>query len=319
VWNLYGPTETTIWSTVDRVTPGVLPIMVGSPIANTQVHVVDAAGALAPIGILGELCIGGDGVALGYRGRPELTAERFVSDRFSARPGARMYRTGDLARWHPDGRLECLGRLDHQVKVRGFRIELGEVEAALVRHPAIRQAVATVFGDAADVRLAAHVVLEDAASFDDQDLRGFLRHSLPEYMVPAVFVPMAALPLTANGKIDRKALLVPASAPAAQDSRARPTTDFERRVAAIWTEVLGPIDIPVDATFFDLGGHSLLIARVRGRLEQQLGRSISMADLFEYQTVRSLAAHLERQGGEAAGETPGVVRRVERRRVRSAG
>lgn len=319
VWNLYGPTETTIWSTVDRVTAGTAPVMIGTPIANTQVHVLDAAGALASIGMAGELCIGGDGVALGYRGRPELTAERFVPNRFTDRAGARMYRTGDLARWYADGRLECLGRLDHQVKVRGFRIELGEIEAVLGRHPDVRQAVVVVFGDPADARLAAYVVPHDDHAPDNQALRAFLRESLPEYMVPSVFVPMAVLPLTANGKIDRKALPPPTVATVGEEGGPGPATDMEQRIASIWSEILGVSEVPVDKTFFDLGGHSLLVARVRGRLEQQLMRSIAMADLFEYPTVRTLAAHLERHGQEPVSDAPVAVRRVERRRVRNVG
>ncbi len=308
VWNMYGPTETTVWSTVDRVERGA-PILIGRPIANTQVYVLDNALRPLPIGVPGELFIAGDGVARGYHARPELTAERFVPDPFSEMPGARMYRTGDLARWRADGRLECLGRSDQQVKIRGFRIELGEIESVLVQHSSVRQAVVNVYEPSAgDRRLAAYVVGADGAAIDEAALRAHVRQQLADYMVPSVFVTMASLPLTDNGKVDRKALPAPAAkAPAAIAGAARPANDLERSIAAIWAEVLNVPAVPVDENFFDLGGHSLLFAQVQSRLERQLKLTVPMLELFQFPTVRALAVRLVRP---APAPTAGIdVRR----------
>ncbi len=293
VWNMYGPTETTVWSTLDRVTRDG-PIVIGRPIANTRVYVLDAARQPVPVGVAGELFIAGLGVARGYHERPELTQERFVPDLFDARAGAHMYRTGDLARWHADGRLECLGRLDHQVKVRGFRIELGEIEAVLEQHPTVRQAVVGVYEPhAGDRRLVAYLVASNGALPDEAMLRTHVRQHLAEYMVPSIFVPLASLPLTDNGKVDRKALPAPEpKRPAARVGAGQPTTEVEHAIADIWADVLRMPEVPIHENFFDLGGHSLLFAQVQSRLEQRLRHKISMLDLFQFPTVSALAARL---------------------------
>ncbi|HLL46627.1 MAG TPA: amino acid adenylation domain-containing protein, partial [Longimicrobiaceae bacterium] len=244
LWNLYGPTETTVWSTLERVRPGADAVCIGRPIANTQVYLLDGGLAPVPAGVAAELYVGGAGVTRGYLGRPELTAERFVPDAFGAKAGARLYRTGDRVRWRADGRLEYLGRADQQVKVRGFRIELGEVEAALRALEGVREAVAMVREDApGDRRLVAYVVGAEGAEGAEgaapaaAQLRAGLRERLPEHMVPGVVVALERLPLTANGKIDRRAL--PAPERAASGAYVAPRTATEEVLAGIWAEVLG--------------------------------------------------------------------------------
>lgn len=296
LWNMYGPTETTVWSAVRKVTPqaepagGVEPI--GHPIANTQLYVTSPDGALVPVGAVGELCIGGDGVALGYRNQPDLTAERFVADPFSAAPDARLYRTGDRVRRQPDGTVEFLGRLDHQVKVRGFRIELGEIESVLGGHPAVAQCALMVRGADQDTTLAAYYVARDqgpGATLDD--LREHLRRSVPDYMVPSAFVRLDSMPLTPNGKIDRAQLpAVERPVAAAGDA---PVTGTERAVAGLWEAVLQVSRPARDANFFDLGGHSLLIVHLHQQLVATLGATCDTLDLFRYPTIRQQAALLD--------------------------
>lgn len=297
LWNLYGPTETTIWSTLERVAKAPAPITIGHPIANTQVYVLSAQGELVPPGVPGELWIGGAGVALGYHGRPELTAERFVPDRFGGRPEGRLYRTGDLARWDDDGRLHHLGRIDHQVKIRGFRIELGEIEALLATHPAVRQAVVNPWqASNGDTRLVAYVVpVASDVEPSSSEIAAYLKRQLPDYMVPGKTVCLPALPLTPNGKIDRKALPPPSEMAdsAAQASLVEPRTETERTLAAIWHEVLQVPTIGIDDNFSAIGGHSLLIARVGGRLRTALGIDVPLRSLFELPTIRELAAHID--------------------------
>lgn len=292
VWNLYGPTETTIWSTVDHVEPGAS-ITIGRPIANTDVYVLDSCQQLLPIGVPGELYIGGTGLARGYRNRGELTAERFVSHPFSNRPGARLYRTGDRVRWRPDGRLDYLGRTDHQVKLRGFRIELGEIETVLAKHPEVAHAVVVVREDApGDKRLVAYLI-SGGRPISIPTLLSFVEHQLPAYMVPSAFVPLDAFPLTPNGKIDRRALPAPHREPSDEAQTARPRTSSEERVAAIWSEVLGVREVGVDDDFFDLGGHSLLATRIVSRLRREFGVDVPLRTLFEAPTVAMLAQHLQ--------------------------
>ncbi|MGH2356175.1 MAG: non-ribosomal peptide synthetase, partial [Chloroflexota bacterium] len=267
LWNLYGPTETTVYSTVSRVERGSRPVLIGRPIANTQVYVLDPHGEPAPIGVTGELYIGGAGVAAGYWRQPELTAARFPADPFSGRPAARLYRTGDLARFQPDGRLECLGRLDFQLKVRGFRIEAGDVEAALQSHPAIREAVVAAKSverapNQPEKRLVAYYTTADRQPLAGRELRAFLTGLLPEYMIPSDYVRLEAFPLTPNRKINRLALPDPVEAPAPADV-VPPRTDLEARLAEIWQGALRRTAIGIDENFFDLGGHSLLVARVQ--------------------------------------------------------
>ena len=287
LWNLYGPTETTIWSTIDRVSTASGQPPIGRPIANTRVHIVDADGLEVPPGGLGEICIAGLGVASGYRGRPELTAERFVPDCGAA--AGRMYRTGDRGRWRNDGRLECLGRLDHQVKVRGFRIELGEVEAVLATDPTVRQAVVQVLGDGASARLVAYLVAHDDVSIDRAALRERLARALPAYMHPAAIVVLDSMPLTANGKVDRKSLPEPDTTRPEQTPFAEPQNEIEERVAAIWRELFGIDRIGVNDDFFDMGGHSLLATQVLSRVAREFGCAVSLYDFFAAPTIASLS------------------------------
>jgi amino acid adenylation domain-containing protein/FkbM family methyltransferase len=289
LWNMYGPTETTVWSTLHRirVADGTVPI--GHPIANTQVYVLDAHRELVPAGVVGELYIGGDGLARGYLHRPELTRERFVSNPFT--PDARLYRTGDLARWLPGGLLECLGRTDHQVKLRGYRIEPGEIEAVIARHPAISEVVVTAREDVpGDKRLVAYVVADSAPANLVHQLRALLRAALPEYMVPVHFVGLGALPLTPNGKIDRKALPAPSreDASAATDFIA-PRSETQKSVAAIWSELLKVPAIGIHDNVFHLGAHSLLAMRALLQIRETLGVDLPLRNLFERPTVAGLA------------------------------
>jgi amino acid adenylation domain-containing protein len=291
LWNLYGPTETTVWSTAWRVEPGHAPVLIGRPIANTQIYILDRAGQPLPPGIAGEIWIAGTGVAEGYHGRPELTAERFVPDRF--RPGGRMYRTGDLGRWDAQGRLEHLGRADHQVKVRGFRIELAEIETVLGAHPAVRQAVVLAREAAAgDVRLVGYVVHHPGEDTTVSELRRFLRKQLPDYMIPSLFVTLDAIPLTPNGKLDRGALPDPfaASARGGRD-REPPAPGNEQLLAEIWREILRVDDIAAEDNFFEIGGHSLLSLRVAAAVEKRTGRRMDPRALF-FKNLRQIAATL---------------------------
>ncbi len=305
LWNVYGPTETTIWSTVHRVRTAESPISIGRPIANTKVYVLDRNGAPTPVGVPGELHIGGTGVALGYLNRPELTAERFLPDPFASEPAARMYRTGDRARWRSNGTLEYLGRLDFQVKIRGFRVELGEIETALSRHPGIAQAVVQPNLDAAGVsRLAAYLVPRGTASPGSAELREYLGRLLPEYMIPSTFTALTALPLTPNGKVDRRRLPAPE---ASQDQRevpfVPPRNEIERTVASVWQKALGVTSVSATDNFFDLGGHSLMIVKVHSELRSTIGHDLSIVEMFQYPTVRLLARRIARTANLEAAAT----------------
>ena len=288
VWNLYGPTETTIWSTVQRVEPGKESVPIGLPIDNTHVLILDRQGRLAPAGVPGEIVIGGDGVAKGYRGRPKLTSDRFGQDGFTGRPGGRLYRTGDLGRRRPDGRLEYLGRMDDQVKVRGFRIELGEVESALRSHGDLRDAAAAV----RDGRLVAFVVYDPGADLTVTEIRRFVSRELPDYMVPSMVVEVNALPMTLNGKVDRKALPNPFRwGHTGHDSHELPATEAEHIVARVWSELLGVSDISAHDNFYEVGGHSLLSIRAMYAIEQQTGHRIDPRTMF-FQSLRQIAEAL---------------------------
>ena len=304
VWNMYGPTETTVWSTCGRVDGGGDGITIGGPIDNTQIWIVDEHGDLAPIGVPGELWIGGEGLAHGYHARPALTAERFVPDRFSECPEARLYRTGDVARWRADGTLVHLGRTDAQVKLRGYRIELGEIEGALARHPEVAAAcVCALPGPGGERRLVAYVVPR-ASRPQPLALREHLRLSLPDYMVPAVFVALDALPLTPNGKVDRRALpaLEPRPLEARRGERA-PHTRAEQIVATVWRELLGVERISVDDNFLDLGGHSLLIMQALAKLEASTGRRLSPR-AFIFQTLEQIAKEYAAMSPESPPPPP---------------
>jgi len=291
VWNLYGPTETTIWSALWQVAPD-RPVMIGKPIANTQLHVLDARLQPVPIGVPGELFIGGAGVATGYWNRVELTNERFLPDPYSSSAGATMYRTGDEVRRHENGDLEYLRRLDWQVKVRGFRVEPGEIEAALRKQPAVHEAVVIVREDLpGDARLVAYVVPANSAGIHTAELQSTLRTTLPEYMIPLMVV-MEALPRTPNGKVERRRLPAPGVLNGSAQTRTWPRDDIERKLAAIWEEVLAVQPIAVGDSFFDLGGHSLLAVRVFARIRAAFGLSLPLATLFRDPTIEHLAAQL---------------------------
>jgi amino acid adenylation domain-containing protein len=292
--NGYGPTECTTfatWHEVRAVPPDAVTIPIGQPIANTEVYVLDAHGELVPPSVIGELYLGGDGLARGYWNDPTLTAARFVPHPFSPVPGARLYRTGDRVRLRADGNLECLGRFDHQVKIRGFRVEPGEIEVALRAHADVREALVMVREDRpGDRRLVAYAVAEGGPA-RALELRRALQERLPDYMVPSIVVCVGAMPLTPNGKVDRSRLPAPDGAAAFSPSAA-PSTELERTIANIWCETLNIMHAGVHDNFFELGGHSLLLAKVHSRLRAALAREVSMMDLFRFPTVHSLAAHL---------------------------
>ena len=331
LWNMYGPSETTIWSTCCQVSAGDATVSLGRPLANTQLYVLDAQLQPVPIGVPGELYIGGDGLARGYLNRPELTDEKFISNPFavSSRRSAvasqqplttadwqlptgdcRLYKTGDLVRWRPDGRLEFLDRIDEQVKIRGFRIEPGEIEAYLNQHPAVRASVVMAREDRSDDRRlvayvlpAASAAIAEASTEGDRrqmplawELRAYLQSRLPAYMVPASFVLLDALPLTPNGKLDRSAL--PAPAVTGRDHEiayVAPRTPFEDRVAALWAATLGLERVGMDDNFFDLGGHSLQAVQLTTRMSTALGRTVSVKDIFLHPTVATLVAALQQR------------------------
>lgn len=293
LWNLYGPTEATIWTSLHRVdeAPGRGVVPIGRPIDNTSAWLLDGQLRPVPWGAIGELCLGGAGVARGYRQRPELTADRFVPDPFG-RPGSRLYRTGDRARLRTDGTLEFLGRDDDQVKLRGFRIELGEVESVLRALPGVAAAAAAVWGAApADQRLVAYVVAMEGGDVDPDELRMRTQRFLPDHMVPSQLELLDALPLTANRKLDRKSLPEPGRAVA--DAGTLPRDPFEEIVAAVWCEVLGLEQVSVDANFFALGGHSLLATRIVGRLGQRFELPVPVRLVFEAPTVQGQARRIE--------------------------
>ncbi|MEP7049205.1 MAG: amino acid adenylation domain-containing protein [Pseudomonadota bacterium] len=301
LWNMYGPTETTVWSTLQRVTDSERDIPIGHAIANTTVYVLDAAGRPAPIGVAGELCIGGEGVARGYRERPELTAEKFVTLSVPGRAAERVYRTGDVVRLRGDLALEFVGRRDHQVKLRGYRIELGEIEAVLAEHPAVRRSTVIVREDSpGDQRLVAYVVPVIPEQLPVEELRSRLRTRLPEYMVPSAIVPLAALPLTPNGKVDRKALPVPQATRAAAALESVVMTDAQRRVAAIWCSVLRLESVGLYENFFDLGGHSLLVIKAHALLRREFEAEVTIVDLFQRTTVAAQAELVSAVGDRTA-------------------
>ena len=318
IHNMYGPTETTVWSTTARVSKDQPSNVVGRPIANTQIYLLDGDRRPVPVGSEGELYIGGLGVARGYLNRPELTAERFVEDPFN--PGGRMYRTGDLARFLPDGRIEYVGRIDQQLKIRGYRIELGEIEAALARHPRVKDAVVVARETpAGDKSLVAYYVARSGEPVSDA--KTYLEGLLPAVMVPSAFVKVDAMPLTPNGKVDRKALPEPgrATMPAAA-AAGPPANQVEGDIAAVWRELLGLPEIGMTDNFFDLGAHSILMVQAHVQLKERLQRNFSMIDLFQFPTVRSLAAHLEgpARGAVLPGKLPPVAAGGDRAQARKA-
>ncbi len=306
VWNGYGPTETTVWSTFWRVQSPVARVLIGGPIANTRAYVLDARMQPVPVGVRGELFIGGTGVSNGYLRRPELTAERFLADPFAGEPGARMYRTGDVVRRLGDGTLECLGRNDHQVKLRGYRIELGEIETRLGECPGVGACVVVVREDRPDDRRLVAYVVAAAMVPNEQELRAHLRAALPDYMIPQTFVVLPALPLTPSGKVDRAALPEPrgfaaAHTPASGTAFVEPRTPAERLVAELWAEALRVGRVGAHDDFFQLGGHSLMAAQVLGRLRRDHGVELAYRRIFEAPTVERFAALVARETGETQG------------------
>ena len=293
VFDLYGPTEATVYSSFALRTRGGRN-QIGRPLPNEQLFILDQRLQPVPIGVPGELFIGGAGLARGYLNQPELTAERFTENPFGP-PGSRLYRTGDLVRYLPDGNVEYLGRIDHQVKIRGFRIELGEVEAQLRKHPQIKEVVVIADEDpSGNKRLVAYIVPNQQPGPAASDLRDHLKKSLPEYMVPSLFVQLEALPLTPNGKVNRKALPKPEIQPGAIGKiSGEPQTDAEILLAQIWCEVLGLGQVGVHDNFFDLGGHSLMITRILSRLRESLQLELPMKSIFEAPTIAEFAVLVE--------------------------
>jgi surfactin family lipopeptide synthetase A len=300
LFNAYGPTEATIWATGAEITRAHQRPPIGRPIPNTQVYLLDAHLQPVPVGVPGELHIGGVGLARGYHHRPELTTEKFIPHPISNTPGARLYKTGDLARYLPDGTIEFLGRIDHQIKIRGFRIELGEVEAVLSQHPFVREAVVTAHEDTSgDWRLVAYVVPAMEQPFPTGEVRRFLRDRLAEYMLPSAFVVLVALPRTPNGKLDRRALPpLDRLREEPETAYAAPRTVVERTLVAIWQEMLHIEKVGMDDNFFELGGHSLLLVRVHDKLKAFLNKEIALVDIFRHPTIRSLATYLSKTQDE---------------------
>ncbi len=319
IQNMYGPTETTIWSTTEMAAPVAGVVNVGTPIANTQVYVLDEAMSPVPIGSVGELFIGGAGVARGYWQREDLTAERFVPDPFSDVPGARLYRTGDLVRWRTDGKLDFLGRADHQVKLRGYRIELGEIESLLDACPGVRQSVVMAREDTPSVvQLVAYLITEGPVS--DTTLRKSLVEQLPDFMVPVHFVTLDRFPLTPNKKIDRKALPVPEKRRVSATAQAQPvvTGSTQQKVAAIWERILGVTGITPRDSFFDLGGHSLLAVQAHREIRNELSvQSLSITDIFRCPTLSALIEVIDQKTG-AAAETASPEETAEAKAERAA-
>jgi amino acid adenylation domain-containing protein len=314
--NGYGPTENTTFTCccpMSDLSPEAISVPIGRPISNTQVYLLDHQLRPVPAGEAGELCIGGDGLARGYNHHPDLTAERFVPDPFSAVPGSRLYRTGDLARHLPDGQIDFIGRRDFQVKVRGFRIELEEVEAALSSHPSIRQCVVTVRNDGRDKQLVAYAVLDEAQTLKAADVRSFLREKLPEYMVPTEFMTLAAFPLTPNGKIDRRALLtVDFKTPETYEDYVAPRTPVEELLAGIWSEILDVKLVGVRDNFFDLGGHSLRATQMVSRVRDVFQKVLPIRLLFENPTIEALAAFIESGRHSSGNRVPPPLQRIDR-------
>ncbi|WP_416671495.1 non-ribosomal peptide synthetase [Egbenema bharatensis] len=313
--NLYEPTEAAIdvtaWHCQPQENETIVPI--GRPIANTQIYILNPAGQPVPIGVPGEVHIGGVQLARGYLRRPELTAEKFIPNPFSSEPGLRLYKTGDLAHYLPDGTIEYLGRIDHQVKIRGFRIELGEIEAVLNQHPIVSSSVVLVREDEPGLqRLVAYVVMRSNEIDLTLELRQFVAEKLPTYMVPTVFVKLEALPLTPNGKVDRKALPTPGIyQPELLANYVIPQTEQERTIAAIWKEILHLKNVGIHDNFFDLGGHSLLLIQLNNQLHERLKLNLSILDLFRYPTIHSLIKYLNQIDQEFSASQQEVVQQFE--------
>lgn len=322
ILNMYGPTETTIWSTAAPITPGHA-VTIGKPMHDTQVYLVDESGHPCSADEVGEIYIGGGSVARGYWQQPQLTAERFVMADFGGVGGQRLYRTGDLGRFRADGSLEHLGRIDHQIKIRGYRVELGEIETVLREHPAVAQAIVVPCSQAGSQQLAAYVVVEKDHQVTATELRVHATRKLPDYMIPAVIVFLAELPTTPNGKVDRKALPPAPASPSAGENEeiAKPTSILEKKIASVWGEVLGIAAVGIHQNFFELGATSLIAAEAVVVLRETLNQPLKLTDLFAHPTVSELALFLTHGAGGAAsqrGAERGSARLVAMRRRRRA-
>ena len=301
--NMYGPTETTIWSSTHPVDEGDQVVPIGMPLANTTIHILDNYGQPVPAGMTGEIYIGGDGVARGYVNSPAMTAERFIPDPFSGRPGMRLYRTGDMGRYRRDGNIEFLGRNDSQVKIRGFRIEISEIEATLARHPQVLQCVVSVREVEGIKSLVVHYVASEAKELKADELRRFLKQTVPEYMVPSQFISLKEMPLTTSGKVDRKRLPeIEKLRPLLETRLVSPRDEVEGAIAAIWRRVLRIPELGIDDNFFDLGGHSLLMVQAHREIQEHFQTTIPLIKLLEHPTVRALAAYIR---GTAQNDSPG--------------
>ena len=300
IFNHYGPTETTVGVLTHQVQSGSLSeqtglVPLGRPIANTRTYILDARLAPVPVGVPGELYIGGANVARGYLNRSAQTAEKFIPDPFTIEPGMRLYRTGDRARYMPDGSIEFLGRVDNQLKLRGYRIELGEIEARLNEHSKVREAIVLAREDEGEEkRLVAYVTARYDSAPTSDELRGYLRSSLPEYMVPTAFVTLSEFPLTPNGKVDRQALPRPELRRALSEGSVGPRTPLETQMVELWSAVLKIDHISIHDNFFELGGHSLLATRLVARVRDSFRIELPLRTLFEQPTIAGLAEAIER-------------------------
>jgi len=302
LWNMYGPTETTIWSSCARIRPGNAPIGVGGPIANTQFYVLDAQDQPLPFGIPGQLHIGGEGVARGYYQRAELSAQKFLANPFTS---GRMYRSGDLARWLPDGGLQVLGRIDHQVKLRGFRIELGEIESILARKAQLSQAAVILREDVPGApRLVAYFVDSPGTATSPDVLRALLAEEMPDYMIPSAWVKLDALPLTPNGKLDRAALPVPDSTRMLRHEYVAPTSPTEVALTRIFGEVLHLQDVGVTADLLKLGADSIQLFQITARANRT-GIRITAKQLLQHRSAAALAALADAEEARPPADAPG--------------
>jgi len=297
--NQYGPSESHVVSAYSlEGAIGSWPTLppIGRPVSNTQLFVLDTWLQPVPAGVMGQLYLGGVALARGYLARPDATAEKFVPHPFSDEPGARLYDTGDLSRWLRSGEVEFLGRVDQQVKVRGFRVELGEIEAVLSRHPAVDEAVVVARnGGSGGNQLVAYVIGKLAGDSSLNELRGFLREQLPDYMVPSVLVPLEVFPLTPSGKVDRRRLPdTDGQRPGLENVYVEPETEAQRKIADIWCGILKLERVGINDNFFDLGGHSLVMVELNSKLRAALNCDLSLVEMFKYSTIASLAEHLSR-------------------------
>jgi len=313
-FNLYGPTEATIWATSSACAENDSRPSIGRPILNTQVYILDPRLQPVPVGVPGELHLGGKHLARGYLGRPEMTAERFIPNSFSEEPGARLYKTGDLARYRADGNIEFLGRLDHQVKIRGFRVETGEIEGALEQHASVRQAVVVAQADGSGhKRLVAYLVAKQQGQVSTTELRSWLQAKLPEYMMPSVFMQLEKFPLSPNGKVDRRVLSVPEGMrPEVEADFVGPRNRSEEMIAGIWSEVLGVEQVGIHDNFFELGGHSLLATQVISRVREVFQVEVPLRRLFESPTIADLiVAIVQTQIEQMATEGEQILAEIE--------